>query len=106
MHRRGQPKGARGRRTYEQLAQAPVKAATRYGVLADVTFVAGVEAVRRINETLAGGDPDATLEALKLPQAQLHEVDAKQKSHYHRLLKALKSEKAQVRVTSARIGGE
>ena len=73
---------------------------------ADVTFVAGVEAVRRINETLAGGDPDATLEALKLPQAQLHEVDAKQKSHYHRLLKALKSEKAQVCVTSARIGGE
>ena len=57
-----------------------------------------VEAVRRINDTLAGSDAEATLAALQLPEARMRDVDEKQKTHYHRLLKALKNEKAQVRV--------
>ncbi len=56
----------------------------------------GVHAVGLINEAVDKGDPAGTLEALKLPSAQLKNVDGKQALHYQTLLADKKKQRQEV----------
>lgn len=57
----------------------------------------GILAISKINEFIEKGKPEETLEALKLPQAKLENVDDNQAYHYQVLLVRMKKIKAEVR---------
>lgn len=61
-------------------------------------FVTGIMAISKINEFIEKGKPEETLEALKLPEAKLENVDDKQAYHYQVLLVRRKKEKAEVKL--------
>ena len=56
----------------------------------------GILAISKINEYIEKGNPDETLEMLKLPEAKLENVDDKQAYSYQVSLIRKKKEKAEV----------
>lgn len=57
----------------------------------------GIAAVEVINQAVDEGEPNGTLAALKMPTAQLQNVDNKQAVHYQNLLASQKKRRAQVK---------
>ena len=55
-----------------------------------------ISAVKQINEAVARGDAEATLQALQSTAAALSDVDDGQADHYQSLLARIQKEKAKV----------